>query len=204
MLNSLTDRRLLRIILLCFLAPIVYANFFLGETLIIYKVIGFVPDKVKYYGIVGCPPENWMYAAISFSSIAIHLVILIAAFLLSKQASRNNRTNLLLFSAFLFYPAGTRIVFKAINFITGNPFSFIEHKISLEENHIGLFGSMYNYNWAQFIIGNLVTIVALIAAYQIIFKHWDKKLRIQFFTFGAVACLLGNLAWYYFLGPMIY
>jgi hypothetical protein len=202
--KTLFDRNLIRVVLICFLAPIVFINFWIGEILIIYNLIGFIPDKVTYYGVVGCITESWMYPPIFFSGLIIDFVIIISAYMLSKKASQNNKINLTLFSAFLFYPVSNRWVNEIIHWLKENYFGFIKRRAYLEEQHLSFFGNLYNYEWTEFIFHTIVSIFYLLLAYQIIFNHWEKKIRIQFFTFGLASCLAGKLFWHFFLGPMIY
>jgi hypothetical protein len=204
MIKSLFDKNLILIILFCFLAPIFFLNLGNVIILVIDKLMGYSPDKITYYGIVGCYTNNWMIPVFFFVSTIIYLVIIVVAFFVSKKASEKNYTHLMLLGAFLFYPAANRIINKIINAFTTNPLFFIEQKTYLEKQQVSFFGNLFNYDWVQFIFGNLLIFLYLILAYQIIFNHWNKKLRLQFFTFGLVSCFVGKIFWNLILGPAIY
>jgi hypothetical protein len=183
-------------------------NFWNGVFLLIDNLIGFTPDKVTYTGVVGCFTKYWMYPVTYLLSLPIGMAMTVGGFLLSKKAFQNKNTNLMVFSAFFFYPVANGWAYRIIGLFTSK-FSqsalwFIAKKAHLQECHISLIGNLYNFHWITFIIGNLLSIFYLILAYKIILNHWDKIVRIQFFTFGFLFCVLGKLFWYFFLGPLIY
>ena len=204
MLQSLFNRNLFKIIFLCFFSTTIFVNFWIGEILLVDKLMGFTPNRVSFTGVIGCHTQTWMTPVSNFARTAISLIIIITAFLLSKKASENRNTNLLFFSAFLFYPAANGWAYKILDWIICNPLLFIEKKDFFISKKVALFENLHNYHWTTFILGNMVSIFYLFLAYQIVFKHWNKTLRVQFFTFGIVASFLGKLFWFYFLGPMIY
>src|SRR5262249_4568136 len=106
--------------------------------------------------------------------------------------------------AFLFYLPAHHIFDSAIDLLVRNPLWFIDKRMTLTNTYVEVFGNMYQYHWTEFIIRNTLVILYLILVYKIIFNHWDRRMRIQFFTIGLIASFLGNVFWYFLLGPMVY
>jgi hypothetical protein len=202
-LKSLFNKNLPKIIVLCFLAPIFFHFFWLGQLLLTDLILGIHRERIYYNG-VSCKQPAWTETVYFFSSKIIYLSIAIGAFILSRKAANRNNTTLLLASAFLFYPAADNWFYKLLRWFYGNPLQFIENKSFLTERMVPLFGNFYTMSWANFITGYVFGIFYLFLAYKIIFHHWGKTMRIQFFTFGFASCMAGKFFWYSFLGPLLY
>ncbi|HLG34603.1 MAG TPA: hypothetical protein VI757_06940 [Bacteroidia bacterium] len=197
------NKNLLKIIVLCFLAPTFFLNFWLGKTLFIDKLLGFTPERIYYNG-VSCGQPKWTYAITFFSSTAIYFAIILAAFYLIKNSAQRGQINRVLLGSFLFYPVASRWAFRIFNWSYLNPGRILEHKEALQQNLLPFYGNYFNMQMTTYIVSNLFAIFYLFLAWQVAFRYWDKTMRIQFFTFGLVSCVAGQYFWYSFLGPLLY
>ena len=204
MIKNIFNKNLIKIILLCFAAPTFFANLKIGQTLIIYKAIGFPSYEIKYYGVVGCFPEAWMYPPGWLITLVITLIILISGFLISKKAFVDQNQNRMMAGAFLFYLPTYNFVHEILRLIKHNPLFFLARKSLLESEPLALFGDMYKFEWVYFIFKNLIHILFILLASGVVLKYWDKTLRIQFFTFGLAAAIIGSVFWFSICGPIVY
>ena len=200
--DSIYNRNLPKIILLCFFAPSFFYFLWAGEVLLVGWSMDYTPKRLTYHSIsCGMPlnviPVNYI------ASVCFYFTIAITAFFFSRTGFKKGNVDLMLIGAFLFYPIANRQLLTIPYLLSYNPFSFIKDKINLTNQFIPLFGNRFNFALVDLISGHLLIIFYFYLAWQIVIMHWNKPLRIQFFTFGLVSCLLGKLFWFKLLGPFL-
>ena len=202
--ETIYNKNLPKIILLCFFAPIFFTNIWLAEMFLIDKAMGFTPIRVTHHCISGCYTENWMQPVSFFSMLTLNIALALIAFAISRKGVRNGSIIFLLTGAFLFHPAALSVYYRVKNLILTTPLKFLEFKDDLSEEHLPVFGNLYNFRWTNLITYYLEGMFFLFLAYQIFFRHWDKTMRIQFFTYGLLFAVAGRIFWNYLLGPALY
>lgn len=192
----------IKIIVCCLLAPAFDANLMNALALCFDWVIGFDPVKITSHGVLGCFPEQWMFVA----SFFVFTLIIFGIYLLGVRLSRNEKIDSKLFGALLLfggiYSLGNTVLYAVV--LGRHPFLFIENKAWLLEQVVPLFGNAYTFMWTKVIVRIGMHVFFIYLCYQVVFRYWDKQLRILFFTYGAVACALGLYLWYFVFGPFFY
>lgn len=195
--------KLLLIVSTCFSAPIFYYIFINNFHLFIDRLIGFTGSKPSAQGVLGCPPEYWMYPVRSFSYLAILLVFMLLGLYTSKKGFQKGNFTQLVCGAFLFFPVANFVVFR-LPTLLHNPLWFIKQKQAFLAKSIPILSNFYFYRWIQFCLGYSFFILGIFIAWKIVFRYWDKNTQLLFFIFGTIACLLGYLCWFFLLGPWLY
>ena len=200
--NSLSRRNLFTIATVCFIAPMVWANLRIGYVLLVYRLIGFIPNKVTYWTVFGCLTQNWMHVATFFAFEFLSFPFLIAGLLLSRKGCREKSTSWLLAGAALLYPIADRLIWTVIR--PQNPLWFIARRARFEKMPLTVFGDFYTFKWVAFWMNNAVTILMCVVIYIVVFHYWHKSFRQSMLIWGALACGLGWLSWFLGLGPVVY
>jgi hypothetical protein len=201
-MNSINIPLKVKVILCCLLAPAFDANLMNALALCFDRAIGYEPVKITSHGVLGCFPEQWMFVL----SFFIFTPVILGIYLIGLRLSRSEKNEYKLFGALLLfggiYNLGNTILY-AVAF-GRHPFLFVENKVWLTEQVVPLFGNAYTFMWAKVIARTSLQLFFLYVCYQVVFRYWDKQLRIVFFTYGAPACALGLYLWYFVLGPFLY
>jgi hypothetical protein len=207
MLNNLTfkiDRhKLPSIVIACFSAPVFYYIFINTFHLYIDGLIGYTGSKPSIIGVLGCPPEYWMYPVRSFSYLAVLLIFMLISVHISKKGFQKGNFTQLVCGAFLFFPVANFMVFR-LPAIFRNPIWFVKQKQAFLAKPIPILSNFYVYRWIEFFLSYSFFIVGIFIVWKIIFRFWDKDTRLAFFIFGSMACLLGYLCWFFVLGPRLF
>lgn len=192
----------LGIILCCLLAPVFDANFSNLLTLVFDTVIGFEPAKITHFGVLGCYPETWMYVAAYLTFLPLSFALNILGYYLSQREQLIYK----LIGALLLYRIVFAIAESALFSVLGgsHPLWFIEKKEMFLGESVPVFGNFYIYKWFSFILGICLQTFYLFLCYRVIFRSWDKQMRLYFFTYGAASCGLGLYLWYFVIGPLLY
>lgn len=201
-MNSVDTSLKVKIVLCCLLAPFIDANFDNLIGLMFNYCIGLKPEKVTYFGVLGCPTETWMSVAGFFFIIPFSFGTNMLGYKLSQQDNVIYKLlGALLLYSFIF-SFGKTMLFLVVG--GSHPFSFLEYKIMSQERAVPLFGNMYTFLLVSRIIDTALRLFYLYLCYLVVFRYWDKQMRIYFFTYGAAACALGLYLWYFVLGPFFY
>lgn len=201
--DTIYNKNLPKIVMICFFAPIFFTNFWIGKTLLIDMMLGFTPERITYRN-VSCGQPEWTYPITYFASVTIYFIIIISAYLLIRKAAVNSNVNLLLLGSFLFYPVAARWEFRLFHPSYLLPLNILEYKDELQEKLLPFYGNSYNMQMTTYIISTALSIFYFYLAWQVVFKHWNKTMRIQFFTYGILFTAAGRIFWYYLLGPALY
>jgi hypothetical protein len=180
-----------------------FVNFWIGERLLIDWLLGFSPENITYRGL-SCGQPEWTYAITFFSSASVYFIMTVAAFYLIKRFSQRGRINKVLLGSFFFFHVAVKWEYRIFHLDYLLPSKILEHKEALKQNLLPFYGNYFNMQMTTYIVSSVLAVFYLFLALQVVFKYWDKTLRIQFFTFGAAAVVAGRFFWYHFLGPMLY
>lgn len=191
-----------KVILCCFFAPLIHIN---TSNLFIYGIdmaMGFKPYKLTYFGVLGCYTESWMYLVMNTASFGKSIILLLLGYFLSKKPNENFK---LLGALILFFipfgyawDLGTLVLFKV------NPFNKWMLNEEWKKLSIVIFKTYYNYKVALNIFSLIYSLTSLYLCYKIVRYYWSKNLRFLIFTLGVVASALSTIAWYFFIGPIVY
>lgn len=191
-----------KVILCCFLAPLIHIN---ASNLFIYGVdmaMGFKPYKVTYYGVLGCYTESWMYLVMNTASFSKSIVLLLLGYLLSKKPNENFK---LIGALVLFFiPFGYAWDLGTLVFFKVNPFNKWMLNEEWKQLPMVIFKTYYNYKVVLNMFSLIYSLISLYLCYKIVRYYWSKSFRFYIFTLGAVASALSTIAWYFFIGPIVY
>lgn len=201
---SSNKRELFGIILTCFLAPAIYFIFSNYTFLALDRlVIGFTESKPSSWGILGCPPQKWMYPVRSSIFKILITTFMLLGYLTSKKARFQNSFPQLLLGALLFMPVVHFTGVWLINFLH-SPFGFLKNKEQLLSAPLPILGNFYYYRWVEFGVSSLLICLYTYIGLQIILQYWTPFQRISLLFFGSIACLLGYLCWFFLVGPWVF
>lgn len=200
--NSFSRRNLFAIVVVCFLAPMAWVNLRIGYVLLVYRLIGFTPNKVTYWTVRGCLTQNWMHIATFFAFEFLSFPFLIAGLLLSRKGYKEKSNRYLLAGAVSLYPIADRLIWTIIR--PQNPLWFVAHRARFEKMPLAGFGDLYTFKWAVFWIDNAVTILMCVVVYVVVFHYWYRSFRQSMLILGALSCGIGWLFWFFWLGPIVY
>lgn len=164
--------------------------------------MGFKPDKVTYFGVLGCYTHNWQYLVINSASLTKSILFLMAGYHLSKHTNENYKLigALLLF----FIPFGYAWDLGALLFFKVNPFNKWMLNEEWKQLPMVIFKTYFNYKIVLNIFSIIYSLISLYSCYKIVRYYWSKNFRFYMFTLGAVASALSTIAWYFFIGPIVY
>ena len=180
-----------------------FLNISNGITLILYNIIALEPYQITYYGVLGCTTADWMKPVIKLTFLFYILIPALFALLYSKKGAINGNFYFTLIGAFLFYPAIQHAFTKLFILLTHDPLWFIERKEIFTEMSIPIINNLYHYMWTAFFVDILLLLFVIFSTCLIVVKYWNKRIRI-YFIYGACTCILGQLFWFYVLGPILY
>jgi hypothetical protein len=191
------NRTTLKIAISCFFAPTIFGIIFLLYVVTLYQSIGFrnyilLPDNV-----LGCILQPWK-TYFQIIHMFYHLFWIILAYMMSKKGFIQQNINLKILGAFLFYPA----LFLTLRSLLHKPLHFLAYKNTMSLTHVPIFGNLYYEHWFMFIINILLLMLVIVVSYRIMFKFWDKKMRIYYLTIGFISAFLGELFWFRLVGNL--
>ncbi len=191
-----------KVIICCFIAPLIHINF---SNLFIYGIdiaMGFKPDKVTYFGVLGCYTHNWQYLVINSASLTKSILLLMAGYHLSKHTNENYKLigALLLF----FIPFGYAKSFAYFLLFKVNTFNGWILKEEWKEVPIVIFRTYYNYKLVSNSLSLVYSLISLYLCYRVVRYYWSSNFRVLIFTWGVLASAISTIAWYLFIGPSVY
>lgn len=174
---------------------------FLVITAITYEAIGFDDYKISRQGLLGCLPIDWKMVFIFFWGIVYSYSLLLASYSFSKKGFETQITIFILIGALFFFPLFKSILQTIISW--HNPLWFLSKKVEFSGKLLPVFGNLYNLKIAQFISWTIKDLVTIFVGFIIIFKFWNKELRLKFLLVGSISAIAGMYFWYYFLGKLV-
>ncbi len=191
-----------KVILCCLFAPIIHINF---SNLFIYGVdvaMGFKPDKVTYFGVLGCYTYNWQYLVINSATLTKSVIMLIVGYYLNKHPNENYK----LIGALLFFviPFGYARDLAYFFLFKMNPINSWILKEEWKQVPIILFKTYYNYKLVFNFLALTYSIVSLYLCYKVICYYWNPHFRFLIFTLGVMVSAASTMLWYMCIGPLVY
>jgi hypothetical protein len=191
-----------KVILCCLLAPIFHINF---SNLFIYGIdvaMGFKPEKITYFGVLGCYKETWMYLVMNTASFSKSIILLLLGYFLSKKPNENFK---LLGALVLFYiPFGYVWDLGALLLFKVNPFNKWMLNEEWKQLPMFIFKTFYNYKLIFNFLALTYSIVSLYLCYKTIRYYWNPHFRFLIFTLGVMVSAASTILWYMCIGPLIY
>ena len=186
----------------CLAAPLVHINLSNAFIYLIDLAMGFTPEKVTYYGVLGCYTKPWMYQVINVASFVKSGLLLYYGYILSSKLTENSKIigALLLF----FIPYGFAWDLAEWILTQHQPFSFLQFNEYWKTLPGGIFLNYYNYRICLAIISILFHAISIYYSYRVVKYYWDNILRIYFFTWGVISSVFSVCVWYLALGKFIY
>jgi hypothetical protein len=164
--------------------------------------MGFKPNKVTYYGVLGCYTESWMYLVMNTASFCKSIVLLLLGYFLSKKPNENLK---LLGALVLFYiPFGYAWDLGALLLFKVNPFNKWILNEEWKQLPMVIFKTYYNYKLVLNIFSSIYSLTSLYLCYKIVRYYWSKNFRFLVFTLGVFTSAISTITWYLFFGPHIY
>lgn len=164
--------------------------------------MGFKPDKVTYFGVLGCYTHNWQYLVINSASLTKSILLLMAGYHLSKHTNENYKLigALLLF----FIPFGYAKSFAYFLLFKVNTFNGWILKEEWKEMPIVIFRTYYNYKLVSNSLSLVYSLISLYLCYKVVRYYWSSNFRFLIFTLGVIVSAVSVIGWYLFLGPLLY
>jgi hypothetical protein len=182
----------------CFFAPTFSWIIFLLFVTTLYQSIGFKNYTVAKNTVFGCVLQPWKtYFQIIYKFY--HLFWIVLAYFISRKGFIQQNNNFKILGAFLFYPA----VALSLRTLFYNPLYFLSQKLYfLNFKNTPIFGNLYTQHWVMFIVNTLLLLLVSLVSYQIMYKFWNKQMRISYVTIGFVSAFLGGLFWFRLVGNL--
>ena len=132
-----------KIILCCAVAPLVHINLSNAFIYLIDLAMGFKPDKVTFYGVLGCYTKPWMYQVMNVASFIKSGLLLYLGYYLSRKQTENSK----LFGALLLFFIPYGFAWDLVEWILTQqqPFSFLQFNEQWKALPGGAFSTYYNY-----------------------------------------------------------
>jgi hypothetical protein len=192
------NKTTLKIALSCFLAPTFLWIVFLLYIILLYQSIGFKNYIVIKNNVLGCILQPWK-TYFQIIQKFYHLFWIVLGYAVSRKGFIQQNNNLKILGAFLFYPA----VFLSFRNLIHKPLYFLANKdFFMTFKNTPIFGNLYDEHWFMFIIQILLLMLVIVVSYRIMFKFWDKKMRIYYLTIGFISASLGELFWFRLVGNL--
>jgi hypothetical protein len=189
------NKTTLKIALSCFLAPTFFWIVFLLYVIILYQSIGFKNYIVVKNGVLGCILQPWKtYFQILHKFY--HLFWIVLGYAVSRKGFLQQNNNLKILGAFLFFSG----IFLSFRNLLHNPLHFLAYKKIMSLTRVPIFGNLYYEHWFTFIINILLLMLVIVVSYRIMFKFWDKEMRIRYLTIGFISAFLGVVFWFRLVG----
>lgn len=195
------DKTLYQIIIICFIAESLSKISFLVITSITYKAIGFDDYKISQQSLLGCLPINWKMEFMFFWGVVYIYSLLIASYSFSKKGFETQEKKIIFIGALFFFPLFESILQTII--VWYNPLWFLSKKGEFSAKLLPIFGNLYNLKIAQFISWTIKNLATVFVGFAIVFKFWNKELRLKFLLVGSISAIAGVYFWYYLLGKFV-
>jgi hypothetical protein len=189
------NKTTLKIALSCFSAPTFFWIVFLLYVIILYQSIGFKNYIVVKNGVLGCVLQPWK-THFQILHKFYHLFWIVLGYAVSRKGFLQQNNNLKILGAFLFFSG----IFLSFRNLIHKPLHFLAYKNIMSLTHTPIFGNLYNLHCTMFIVEILLLFVVVFVSYRIIFKFWDKEMRIRYLTIGFISAFLGELFWFRLVG----
>lgn len=198
---------ILAVMTVSFLAVTVFYNLRVGIFMLFNKVL----DVDTYYvtcnglGHLCKTPHAHTIGGSWFGlKLLLSLFFGVTAFLICRKGYREQNYLLLIGGAFLFYFPGMQAVTLAYDMGRWGLPWFLQDPVKAKGIKLAWFGNQYNYAMMIFTLRVVAVSFYLLMAYFIVFRYWDNRLRLYFFTIGLLSFFAGMAFWAYALGPLIY
>lgn len=191
-----------KVIVCCAAAPLVHINLSNVFIYLIDLAMGFKPEKVTYYGVLGCYTKPWMYQVMNLASFIKSGLLLYFGYKLSCKPTEHAK---LLGALLLFFiPYG--FAWDLVEWILTQhqPISFLQFNEQWKQLPGGIFLNYYNYRICLAVISILFHAISIYYCYRILKYYWPYKLRFYFLTWGTMASAFSVSVWYLALGKIIY
>lgn len=169
----------------------------------IYAGMGFHDYQLTLTGISCYVPETWMIITRSISNSIFHFTILAGGYWISKHATTDAAR---IAGALLFYVFISGMVMNLSIAVVTHQLPFIVHFDYDKWSNVpvAFFGNFYVFRVFEVLVFYIAKALYIYWAYCIVFKFWSPAFRKMVFTFGLVACGIGWIIWYFWLGPLIF